>query len=88
MTRQAGVKTNNVISANWGFGFYGTIGEGDSDLPWTLQGIFGRRFSNDNRLGLGVRVWGIDFSENEGLMGQFTRIDATFYGLIIGYEFN
>ena len=83
-----GVKTHNRISENWDFGFYGTIGAGDSDLPWTLQGIFGRRFSNDNRLGLGVRVWGIDFSENEGVMGQFTGIDATFYGLIIGYEFN
>lgn len=83
-----GIKTYNQISANWDFNFYGTIGEGDSDLPWTLQAIFGRRFSNGNRLGLGVRVWSIDFSENEGLMGQFTRIDAIFYGLLIGYEFN
>ncbi len=83
-----GIKTHNEISANWDFGFYGTIGGGDSDLPWTLQAMFGRRFSNDNRLGLGVRVWGIDFSDNEGLMGEFTQIDATFYGLLIGYEFN
>jgi hypothetical protein len=83
-----GVKTHNRISANWDFDFYGTIGAGDSDLPWTLQGKFSRRFSNDNRLGLGVRVWGIDFSENEGVMGQFTGIDMTFYGLLIGYEFN
>ena len=83
-----GVKTQNKISANWDFNFYGTIGTGGSDLPWTLQAMFGRRFSNDNRLGLGVRVWGVDYSENEGIMGQFTRIDATFYGLLIGYEFN
>jgi hypothetical protein len=83
-----GVKTHNRISTNWDFDFYGTIGAGDSDLPWTLQAMFGRRFSNDNRLGIGVRVWGIDFSENEGLMEEYTRIDATFYGLLIGYEFN
>ena len=83
-----GVKTNNRISANWDFAFYGTIGGGDSDLPWTLQGMFGRRFANDNRLGLGVRVWGIDYSEYEGVMDRYTRIDATFYGFMIGYEFN
>ena len=83
-----GVKTQNAISANWDFNFYGTIGTGGSDLPWTLQAVFGRRFSNDNRLGLGVRIWGIDYSKNEGLANQLTVIDATFYGLLIGYEFN
>jgi hypothetical protein len=83
-----GVKTQNEISTNWDFSFYGTIGTGGSDLPWTLQAMFGRRFSNDNRLGLGVRVWGIDYSKNEGVMNQLTVIDATFYGLMIGYEFN
>jgi hypothetical protein len=83
-----GVKTHNAISANWDFSFYGTIGTGGSDLPWTLQAMFGRRFSNDNRLGLGVRVWGLDYSKNEGLANQLTVIDATFYGLLIGYEFN
>lgn len=83
-----GIKTNHAISQNWDFSFYGTIGGGDSDLPWTLQGMFARRFSNDNRLGLGVRVWGIDFEENEGIRSNYTRLDATFYGLVIGYEFN
>jgi hypothetical protein len=83
-----GVKTHHQISTNWDFGFYGTIGGGDSDSPWTLQAMFGRRFSNDNRLGLGVRIWGIDYSEKEGPMGQYAAIDATFYGLMIGYEFN
>jgi len=83
-----GVKTQNKISANWDFSFYGMIGTGGSDLPWTLQDVFGRRFSNDNRLGLGVRIWGIDYSKNEGLANQLTVIDATFYGLLIGYEFN
>ena len=83
-----GVKTQNKISSNWDFSFYGTIGTGGSDLPWTLQAVFGRRFSNDNRLGLGVRVWGLDYSKNEGLANQLTVIDATFYGLLIGYEFN
>lgn len=83
-----GVKTENQISENWDFGFYGTIGAGESDWPWTLQAMFGRRFSNDNRLGLGLRIWGIDYSEKEGVMSEFTRIDATFYGLMIGYEFN
>ena len=83
-----GIKTHNRISQNWDFGFYGTIGAGDSDWPWTLQAMFGRRFSNDNRLGLGLRIWGIDYSENSGPMGQRAAIDATFYGLMIGYEFN
>jgi len=83
-----GVKTHNAISEKWDFDFYGTIGTGGSDLPWTLQGMFGRRYSNGNRLGLGVRVWGIDYSEGEGLRGEFTALDATFFGLMIGYEFN
>jgi hypothetical protein len=83
-----GVKTHNAISEKWDFDFYGTVGTGGSDLPWTLQGMFGRRYSNGNRLGLGVRVWGIDYSESEGLMGEYTDLDLTFYGLMIGYEFN
>jgi hypothetical protein len=83
-----GVKTNNAISANWDFSFYGTIGTGESDLPWTLQAMFSRRYSNNNRLGMGVRIWGIDYSNEEGVMGEVTTIDLTFYGLLIGYEFN
>jgi len=83
-----GVKTHNSISANWDFDFYGTIGTGGSDLPWTVQGMFARKFSNGNRLGLGVRVWGIDYAQGKGLMGQYTALDTTFYGLMIGYEFN
>lgn len=83
-----GIKTENQISENWDFGFYGTIGAGESDLPWTLQAMFGRRFSNNNRLGLGLRVWGIDYSENKGSPSDYARIDATFYGLMVGYEFN
>jgi hypothetical protein len=83
-----GIKTHHQISTNWDFDFYGTIGGGDSDSPWTLQAMFGRRFSNDNRLGLGLRVWGLDYSNREGPMGQYAAIDATFYGLMIGYEFN
>jgi len=83
-----GVKTHNAISQNWDFNFYGTIGTGGSDLPWTLQAMFGRRFSNDNRLGLGVRIWGVDYSDREGIMNQLTVLDATLYGLMLGYEFN
>jgi hypothetical protein len=83
-----GVKTFNRIGAKWDFEFYGTIGYGESDWPWTLQAMFARRFSNDNRLGLGARVWGIDYSKNNGFMGEYTAIDATFFGLMIGYEFN
>jgi len=83
-----GIKTNHPISANWDFGFYGTIGTGESEQPWTLQAVFGRRFSNDNRLGLGFRIWSIDYSNFEGIQNQFTRIDTKFYGLLIGYEFN
>ena len=83
-----GIKTHNRISANWDFDFYGTIGGGASDLPWSLQAMFGRRFSNDNRLGLGIRVWGLDYTENEAVISEYARIDATFYGFMIGYEFN
>jgi hypothetical protein len=50
--------------------------------------MFGRRFSNDNRLGLGVRVWGINYSRNEGIRDEYTNIDVTFTGFMIGYEFN
>jgi hypothetical protein len=83
-----GIKTHNTISTNWDFDFYGTIGTGGSDLPWTLQAMFGRRFSNDNRLGLGLRSWGLDYSSNNGIMGDYTALDATFYGLMLGYEWN
>lgn len=83
-----GIKTTNSLSDNWDFDFYGTIGQGGSDLPWTLQGVFARRFSNDNRLALGLRVWGIDYSKNQGLMDEYTAIEGTFYGFLIGYEFN
>ena len=83
-----GIKTHNTISTKWDFDFYGTVGTGGSDLPWTAQVMFGRRFSNDNRLGLGFRVWGVDYSKKDGAMGQLTVLDATFYGLMLGYEFN
>lgn len=83
-----GVKTHNDISTNWEFEFYGTLGFGESDWPWTLQGMFYRRFSNDNRLAMGARVWGIDYSDSDGFMGDYAAIDATFYGLMLGYEFN
>lgn len=83
-----GLRTRNDISENWDFSFYGTIGQGGSDLPWTVQGVFGRRFSNDNKLALGFRVWGIDYSKDEGLLDSRTKIDVTFYGFLIGYEFN
>ncbi len=42
-----GIKTHNSISAKWDFDFYGTHGTGGSDLPWTLQAMFGRRYAND-----------------------------------------
>jgi len=84
----AGVKTHNAMGAKWDFDFYGTIGTGGSDLPWTLQAMFGRRYSNDNRLMLGFRVWGIDYSDKEGAMNQYSALDATFYGMMVGYEFN
>ena len=83
-----GVKTFNSISQKWDFEFYGTVGYGQSDWPWTLQAMFSRRYSNDNRLGLGVRMWGIDYSDNNGFMGDYAAIDATFFGLMLGYEFN
>ena len=81
-----GIKTNNAISANWDFGFYGTVGAGGSDLPWTLQAMFARRYANDNRLNLGFRLWGVDYSQGKGL--QRTALDLTYYGFMLGYEFN
>lgn len=84
----AGVKTYRQLGQNWAFEFYGTLGYGGSDWPWTLQAMFSRSFSNDNRLGLGARVWGLDYSDKNGLMGEYAEIDATFFGLMIGYEFN
>ena len=83
-----GVKTYSSIGEKWAFEFYGTVGAGGSDWPWTLQAMFNRSFSNNNRLALGARVWGIDYSENNGLQNQYAEIDATFFGLMIGYEFN
>jgi hypothetical protein len=83
-----GVKTNTQISTNWDFLFYGTIGAGGSDLPWTLQATFARRYSNDNRLILGLRVWGIDYSDGTKNFSDFVAVDATFTGLLVGYEFN
>ena len=83
-----GIKTYRQLGQAWSFEFYGTVGYGGSDWPWTLQAMFARSFSNDNRLALGARVWGIDYSDNNGLQGEYAAIDATFFGLMIGYEFN
>jgi len=81
-----GIKTHNTISPKWDFDFYGTVGTGGSDLPWTAQIVFGRKFSNDNRLMLGFRAWGLDYSNVEN--GQATALDLDMYGFLIGYEFN
>lgn len=81
-----GLKTHNEISTHWDFDFYGTVGAGESYLPWTLQATFARRYANDNRLALGFRVWGVDYSEGKGL--QRTSLDLTYYGFMVGYEFN
>ena len=81
-----GVKTHNAISTNWDIDFYGTVGTGGSDLPWTAQVMFGRRYSNNNRLQLGARVWGVDYSQGKDL--KRTALDLTYYGFMIGYEFN
>jgi len=81
-----GIKTKHVISSKWDVGLYGTIGTGGSDLPWTAQAIFARRYSNDNRLLLGFRIWGLDYSEVKD--SQFAGLDLNIYGLMVGYEFN
>lgn len=81
-----GIKTHNAINTNWDFDFYGTVGAGDSDFPWTLQASFGRRFESDNRLQLGFRLWGVDYSQGKG--ARRTTLDLNYYGFIIGYEFN
>ena len=81
-----GIKTHNAMSANWDLDFFGTIGAGGSDLPWTLQAMFGRRYSNDNRLQLGFRLWGVDYSQGKDL--RQTSLDLKYYGFVVGYEFN
>ena len=81
-----GIKSYNMISNKWDFQFYGTVGTGGSDLPWTAQAVFGRHYSNDNRLMLGARVWGVDYSTGEG--ASYAAMDLTYYGFMIGYEFN
>jgi len=81
-----GIKTHNTISANWDFDSYATVGTGGSDLPWTLQAVFGHRFANDNRLNLGFRLWGVDYSQGKGV--RRTALDLKYYGFMIGYEFN
>jgi hypothetical protein len=81
-----GIKTHNTISTKWDFDFYGTIGTGGSDLPWTVQANFGRRYSNGNRLMLGFRAWGLDYSEIKN--SRTTALDLNLYGFMVGYEFN
>ena len=81
-----GIKSYNMISNKWDFQFYGTVGAGGSDLPWTAQAVFGRHYSNDNRLMLGARVWGVDYSKGEG--SSYAAMDLTYYGFMLGYEFN
>jgi len=81
-----GVKTHNAINTKWDFDFYGTIGTGGADLPWTVQANFGRRYSNGNRLMLGFRAWGLDYSEVKN--SRTTAVDLNLYGLVVGYEFN
>lgn len=83
-----GLYSSHKVSQNWDFDIYGTVGAGDSDFPWTLQATFARRFSNDNRLHLGARVWGLDYSDNDNSLSARASIDATMYGLAVGYEFN
>lgn len=81
-----GIKTHNIISPKWDFNFYGTIGTGGSDLPWTVQAGFGRRYSNDNRLMLGFRAWGLDYSDADN--SRRAAINLNMYGFVVGYEFN
>ena len=81
-----GIKTHNTISPKWDFDFYGTIGTGGSDLPWTAQAVFGRRYSNDNRLMLGFRAWGLDYSNVNN--SRPAALDLNIYGFMVGYEFN
>jgi len=37
---------------------------------------------------VGARVWGLDYSDNENSLSAQASLDATIYGLAIGYEFN
>ena len=53
-----------------------------------VQAIFGHRLSYNSNFGPGVRVWNMGYSENQSSIGQYTAIDATFYGFMNGYEFN
>ncbi len=84
-----GFSTNTPLgNGPWAFNFTATVGAGDSDNPWTMQALFMRTYSNDNRLALGARVWNLEFDEANGLAGQNTAMDVTFAGLMIGYLFD
>jgi hypothetical protein len=84
-----GVRTETPIGeGKWAFNFMGTIGGGDTDLPWTLQGVFSRKFENNNRLAIGARIWNLDFTEPNGIMGLRMGMDVKMAGLMIGYVFD
>ena len=83
-----GLQSRHHLSANWGVNLVGTIGAGGSDFPWTAQATFDRKFSNDNALHLGFRIWGLDYSENKNSLNARAALDATMYGFLVGYEFN
>lgn len=83
-----GLQSRHHLSANWGVNLAGTIGAGGSDFPWTAQATFDRKFSNDNALHLGFRIWGLDYSENKNSLNARAALDATMYGFMVGYEFN
>ena len=83
-----GLQSRHRLGDKWGLNFVGTIGAGDSDTPWTLQATFDRRFSNDNALHMGFRVWGLDYSDNDNNLEAYASLDVTMYGFLIGYEFN
>ena len=48
--------------------------------------MFGRHYASDNRLQLGFRLWGVDYSQGKDL--KRTSFDLNYYGLVVGYEFN
>ena len=51
-----------------------------------LRTLASRHTINDNRLMLGLRTWGIDYSDGKGV--NAAALDMTFYGFMVGYDFN
>lgn len=81
-----GIRTQTPIGQHWTFSFQGTVGTGDSELPWTLQGLLLRRLNSGNQVIVGARLWNLEVTSPLAVRTQQTlRMDTRFGGLMVGY---